>query len=108
MSNKTFKTDTKIYNVPNGGTLRRTKRPDGISFLTQVSQWQSGEACQASVEVELLLTNHHGTLAIAMRRVTSKPNSWYCNTSRIHLPPRAAADLAQAIKSLNERLRHCA
>ena len=107
MSNKTVNTDTKIYNVPNGSILRRTKRPDGISFLTHVSQEQSGEACQVSVEVELLLTNYHGMLAIAMRRITRKPNSWFCNTSRIHLPPQAAADLAQSITSLSLRLRNC-
>jgi hypothetical protein len=103
VSNKTLKTDSKIYNVPDGGILRRTRRPDGISFLTRVSQEQNEDPCQASVEVELRLTKHHGAFALTMRRVCRRPDSWFCNTSTICLPSQAAAELAQAITALNGR-----
>jgi len=65
-----------------------------------------GDADPVSVGVELQLTSQRGSLAITMRRVASRPDSWYCSTSTIHLPPDAAADLAQSIITLGERLRH--
>lgn len=105
MSTNTYNVDYKIYDVPNVGILRRIKRPDGVSLLTTVVHQQKGDECPGSVEVELRLTAHCGTLAIIMRKVASKPDSWHCSTSTIHLPPDAAADLAQSITSLKERLR---
>jgi hypothetical protein len=105
VSTKSFNMETQIYDAPNVGILRRIERPDGISFLTNVLHEQNGVACPGSVEVELQLTTHRGTLAITMRRVARKPDSWHCSTSTIHLPPDAAADLAHSIKSLEERLR---
>ena len=56
--------------------------------------------------VELRLTNQHGTIVITMRRVARKPDSWYCSTSTIRLPPDAATDLIQSLTSLKKRLKH--
>ena len=93
VSTNTFNVDAKIYNAPHVGALRRIQRPDGISFLTNVVDEQNGDATPRSVELELRVAAVHGILAITMRRVTSKPDSWYCSTSSISLPPEAAADL---------------
>ena len=105
MSTDPSDAELKIYSVPsNVLDLRRIQRSDGISFMTCFLNEESGDA--PSVGVELRLTNNNGTIAITMRRVASTPESWHCTTSTIHLPPDAAADLAQSITSLGKRLKH--
>ena len=106
MSTKRFALKTKIYDVPEGSELRRIRRPDGISFVTSFLLQLESEARPVSVEVDLRVTIQRGTLLITMRRIARRPDSWYCSTSSINLPPRAATDLIQSLTLLTKRLKH--
>ena len=95
MATKRFPLKTKIYDAPDGGVLRRMRRPDGIAFATTITQEGESDKLPVSLAVELQLTSQHGNLLITMRRIACRPDSWYCTTSSIRLPPRAATDLIQ-------------
>jgi hypothetical protein len=107
VSRNALKPDSKIYDVPNVGTLRRIRRPDGISFLTVVARAQNGGAGAGSVEVELRLLRQRGIIALTLRRIVRTPESWHCGTSTIHLPPAAAADLARSLTEKPRGLEGC-
>ncbi len=106
MSTNPFDIEPKIYNAQNVLDLRRVNRVDGTSFMSCILDEQTGDADPVSVGVELRLTNQRGNIVITMRRVARKSDSWHCSTSTILLPPDAAADLAQSITLLGDRLRH--
>ena len=105
MATKRFPLRTKIYIAPDGGELRRTRRPDGIAFATTITQVGEDDKPPVSRTVELQMTNDNGNLLICMRRIARRPDSWFCNTSTIRLPPRAAADLVQSLSLLTKVLR---
>lgn len=105
MATKRFPLRTKIYAAPDGGELRRMRRPDGITFATTTTQEGESDQPPVSLAVELQLTNENGNLLISMRRLARRPDSWYCTTSSIRLPPRAAADLVQSLTSLTKCLK---
>lgn len=105
MATKRYPIKIKIYDAPDGGALRRMRRPDGITFATTITQEGESDKLPVSLAVELQLTHQHGTLLITLRRIARRPDSWYCNSSTIRLPPRAAADLVQSLKSLTKVLR---
>jgi hypothetical protein len=94
----TFLDDVKTYGAPAGVRLRRIRRLDHISFLASVVDKKHGYRTLA--EVELQLTWHQGVLEITMRRVVSKRDSWFCNTSTIQLPAQAIAELIQALNTI--------
>lgn len=101
-----FDIEPKIYDALDMLDLRRVQRVDGTSFMSCFLDKLEPDEPPVAVGVELRLSNQRGCIAITMRRVASKPDSWYCSSSTIHLPPDAAADLAECIASLGERLRH--
>lgn len=105
MASKRFPLETKIYVTPDESELRLIRRPDGISFGTTIAQEGDTENRPGTIAVELHLTNQLGTLLITMRRVARKPDSWYCTTSSIRLPPRAATDLVRSLTSITKGLK---
>lgn len=105
MATKRFPPKTKIFVAPDGGELRRTRGPDGISFATTIVQEGASDKFPVSLAVELQVTNQHGTLLITMRRIARRPDSWFCNSSSIRLPPRAATDLIQSLTSWKKRCK---
>ena len=105
MARKRFPLKTKIYDVPDVGELRRIRRSDGISFTTALIHERESDKLPVSIDIELQLTRQHGNLLVTMRRIARRPDSWYCTTSSIRLPPRAAIDLIQSLSSLKTRLK---
>ena len=105
MATKRCPLKTKIYVAADGGELRRIRRLDGISFATTIIQEGASDKFPVSLAVELQVTNQHGTLLITMRRIARRPDSWYCSTSSIRLPPRAATDLIQSLTSWKKRCK---
>ena len=105
MASKRIPLKTKIYVAPDEGELRRIRRPDGISFTTTTFQEGESDKLPVSIATELQFTNRHGTLLITMRRVARRPDSWYCTTVSIRLPPTAATDLIQSLTSLRKRCK---
>lgn len=105
MAPNRFPSKTKIYVAPDGSELRRTRRPDGIAFATTITQVSENDKRPVSQTVELQMTNENGNLLISMRRIARRPDSWFCSTSSIHLPPRAVADLVQSLGLLTKVLR---
>lgn len=96
---------TKIYKAPGLGELRRMRCPSGVSFKTASLQELEKDSRPVSVEVELIVTNQPGMLLITMRKVARRPDSWYCSSASLLLPPRAATDLIQSLTSLRKRLK---
>lgn len=103
MATKRFPSKTKIYLAPDEGELRRVRRPDGISFTTTTVQEGESDKLPVSIAIELQFTHHRGTLLITMRRIARRPDSWYCNTASIRLPPRAATDFFQSLTTLTKK-----